>query len=73
MANRVERLYDYLNDEEDARVCKDISDSACRVVPGNALLIFISQLLTKMGDALANPKVVLPSLFSALGVPAFFS
>jgi len=70
---RIDHLYDYLNDEEDARVCKDISDSACRVVPGNALLIFISQLLTKMGDALANPKVVLPSLFSALGVPAFFS
>lgn len=73
MANTIDHLYEYLADEEDARVCKDIPDSACRVVPGNFLAIFVTQVLTKIGDALASSKVVLPWLLSSVGAPAFFA
>ena len=70
---KVERLYEYLADEEDARVCKDISDKACREVPGNFFAILLSQCLTKLGDALASSKIVLPWVMSQSGVPAFFT
>ena len=73
MTNKLDHLYEYLADEEDARVCKDIPDSACRVVPGNFFAIFVTQVLTKIGDALASSKVVLPWLLSSVGAPAFFA
>lgn len=73
MAEKLESLYEYLADEEDARVCRDIPDSACRVVPGNFFAIFVTQFLTKTGDALASSKVVLPWLLTSIGAPAFFS
>ncbi len=37
-SNRLERAYQLLVNQEDARVCKDIDDQACRVVPGNFFL-----------------------------------
>jgi len=73
MADKLETLYEYLVDEEDARVCKDIPESACREVPGNFFAIFITQFLTKLGDSLASAKVVLPWLLTSVGAPAFFS
>lgn len=68
-----EKIYRHIADEEDVRVCKDISDQACQVVPGNFLKIFVAQLLTKIGDALTSSRIVLPWLMNGLGVPAFFS
>ena len=62
-------IYQQLVNEEDARVCTDISDSACRVVPGNFILQVTTQFLTKLGDAIANPKTVLAWLMSALAAP----
>ena len=73
MTVKLDRLYEYLADEEDARVCKDIPDSACREDPGNFFVIFITQFLTKLGDSLASSKVVLPWLLTSVGAPAFFS
>lgn len=70
---RIERTYQALVSEEDARVCTDIGDDACRQVPGNFLLQVISQFLTKLGDAIANPKTVLAWLLSALGAPGVFT
>jgi len=70
---KMERLYRQLVNEEDARVCTDISDEACKVVPGNFLLQVLTQFLTKLGDAIANPKTVLAWLMSALGAPAVFT
>lgn len=64
-------LYEKLTDEEDARVCEDISDEACRETPQNFLLILLSQFLTKLGDAVASPKTVLAWVTSAVGAPAF--
>lgn len=69
-ADRVERLYARLFDEEDARVCKDIPDAACVVVPRNFLRLFASLSLTNLGDALINPKTVLTWLLNALGAPS---
>lgn len=73
MKVKTEQLYEYLADEEDARVCKDIDEAACREVPGNFFKLLGSQFLTKLGDALSSPKIVLPWLFGGLGVPAFFT
>jgi len=73
MANKLESLYEYLADEEDARVCKDIPESACHEVPGNFFAIFLTLFLTKLGDTLASSKVVLPWLLTSVGAPAFFS
>jgi MFS family permease len=67
---KMSRIYQQLVNEEDARVCTDISDQACRVVPGNFLLQVLTQFLTKLGDAIANPKTVLAWLMSALAAPA---
>ncbi len=66
---KLERVYRNLVNEEDARVCKDISDDACKVVPGNFMLQVLTQFLTKLGDAVANPKTVLAWLMSALAAP----
>jgi MFS family permease len=70
-ADVAERIYAALIDDEDARVCKDISDDACRVVPGNFLRNTLAQALTKLGDALINPKTTLPWLLSALQAPGW--
>lgn len=69
----IEDLYTFLSNEEDARVCKAISDDACREVPGNFFLILLSNSLTKIGDRLANPKTTLAWILQAVGAPAFFT
>jgi hypothetical protein len=66
-----DRLYSLLYEDEDARVCKDISDEACRVVPGNFFKNTLSQALSKLGDALINPKTTLPWMLTALQAPGW--
>ena len=72
-SSKLERVYQALVNEEDARVCKDIDEDACRVVPGNFLLQIATQFFTKLGDAIANPKTVLAWLLSSLGAPGLFT
>lgn len=62
-----DQLYGYIANEEDARACTDIPDSACREVPRNFFLILASNVLTKLGDLMINPKTVLAWLMSAIG------
>ena len=64
-----EDLYGKLVNEEDARVCREIPDSACREVPRNFFLLVGSYLLTKLGDALSSPKTVLAWVMAAVGAP----
>lgn len=71
--SRLERAYQLLVNEEDARVCRDIDDRACHHVPGNFLLQILTQFFTKLGDAIANPKTVLAWMLSALGAPGIFT
>lgn len=66
-----DRLYALVANEEDARICKDISDEACRVVPGNFFLMLVSLVLTNIGDLLVSPKIVLAWLLGYVGAPPF--
>jgi len=69
--NRLGKIYDRINNEEDARVCKDIPDDACRYTPLNYFLIIISNTLTQLGDVLSNPKTVLAWLMNYVNAPIF--
>jgi hypothetical protein len=62
-------LYAKLVNEEDARVCREIPDQACREVPRNFFLLIGSYVLTKLGDAIANPKTTLTWMMEAIGAP----
>ena len=68
--SKLDRLYALVANEEDARACTNISDDACRVVPGNFFLISCCLVLTKIGDLLVSPKIVLAWLLGAVGAPA---
>ncbi len=52
------------------RVCEDIPESACAEQPRNAGLHIAALTATKTGDALIDPKLVLPWLLNAVGAPA---
>ncbi len=69
-AAATDRLYALVANEEDARLCTDIPDAACREVPGNFFRILASLVMTNVGDMLASPKVVLAWLLGAVGAPA---
>lgn len=66
-----EALYRRLTNEEDARLCDDIPDSACREAPQSFTLILASYLLTKLGDAITSPKTTLAWATTAVGAPAY--
>jgi len=70
--SRLDRLYGFLMEEEDARVCKDIPPEACTDVPGNFFKIGASQTLQKLADELSSAKTVLPWLMGSLGAPIFW-
>lgn len=65
-----ETVYEKLVNEEDARVCTDISEDACRATPGNFSLLLSAYFFTKLGDAIASPKTVLAWVTTAVGAPA---
>lgn len=67
---KIDQLYGLIANEEDARVCKDIPEEACREVPKNFFLILAANVLTKLGDLLISPKTVLAWMMSAVGAPA---
>jgi hypothetical protein len=69
----VEELYNRITGDEDARVCKDIPDSACNDQPRNFFAYLIANLLNKVADEIASAKLVIPWLFGLLGVPATFT
>ena len=71
MKEKIEKVYALITNEEDARICKDISDDACKYVPSNFFLIIISNTLTKIGDALSNPKTVLAWLMAYVNAPLY--
>ncbi len=66
-----ENIYNKLTNEEDARTCDELGDSACREAPHSFVLILFSYLLTKLGDAVASPKTTLAWLTSVVGAPPF--
>ena len=64
-------IYEALTNDEDTRLCREIGENACREVPQNFTLILLSYCLTKLGDAIANPKTTVAWLTSMVGAPAF--
>lgn len=64
-----ETIYDLLTNQEDARACRDIPDTACRVSPTNFVVLLASYFLSKLGDAIANPKTVLTWVMTSVGAP----
>jgi hypothetical protein len=68
-ATLTDDLYAKLVNEEDARVCREIPDDACREVPRNFFLLIGSYVLTKLGDSIANPKTTLTWMMDATGAP----
>ena len=66
------RVYGYLAEDEDARVCKDIPENACNEQPRSFVLMLISLMLTKLGDSLVSARLVLAWMLSALGAPPVF-
>ena len=67
-----DRIYGLLVEDEDARVCRDIPDSACKEQPRAFLLQWLAQTLTKIGDTLTSSRLVLAWMLAALGAPPFF-
>tara|TARA_B100001063_G_scaffold76782_1_gene71077 strand:- start:92137 stop:93438 length:1302 start_codon:yes stop_codon:yes gene_type:complete len=66
-----EKLYRFLNNETEERVCKDITEQACDAVPKNYFLLIFSSVFTKLGDTLSNPKTVLTWLMSYVSAPVY--
>lgn len=69
--DRAEAIYSLLTGENDGRACRDIPEEACDEQPGNFLKHVLSLSATKIGDGLADPKLVLSWLLLTLGAPAF--
>jgi predicted MFS family arabinose efflux permease len=66
---RLDELYDQWFEDDGSRFCGELSEDACTAVPGNFSLYVASLVLTKLGDALANPKTTLTWVMSAAGAP----
>ena len=64
-------VYGALTNEEDARLCKDIGEDACREAPQSFSRVISQCRPTKLGDAIASPKTTLAWLISMVGAPAF--
>lgn len=66
------RLHGLLvGDDELAQVCRDLPESACREQPRNYGLQVVSLSLTKVGEGLADAKLVLAWLLDAIGAPTW--
>lgn len=66
-------LYGLATGDEDARVCKDVPDAACKHLPRNFFLHIVALSATKTGDHLASAKLVLVWLLGTVGAPAFMA
>ena len=66
------RLHALLVDDDPlAQVCRDLPESACRDQPRNYGVHVVSLSLTKVGEGLADPKLVLAWLLDAIGIPTW--
>lgn len=66
------RLHALLVDDDTlAQVCRDLPESACREQPRNYGVHVVSLSLTKVGEGLADAKLVLAWLLDAIGTPTW--
>lgn len=64
-------LYERLAEDDEGRVCKDISEEACRETPGNFLSTLTANTFSNVADRLASAKTTLPWLLLQLGAPTW--
>ena len=69
--NWKEALYTRLAEDDEGRVCKDISAEACHETPGNFIHTLTANTLSSLADKLASAKTTLPWLLLHLGAPAW--
>lgn len=67
----METLYERLAEDDEGRVCKGISDDACRETPGNFLFTLVANTLSNIADRLASAKTTLPWLLLQAGGPGW--
>lgn len=67
--SKLDKVYDLINSEKEKRICTDIDEKACQYVTKNYFLIFLSNMLTSLGDTLSNPKTVLAWLMNYVHAP----
>jgi hypothetical protein len=67
----MESLYERLAEDDEGRVCKAISEDACREAPGNFMRHLLANALSNVADRLASAKTTLPWLLMQLGAPAW--
>src|SRR5690606_41829253 len=60
-----------VDDDPMAQVCRDLPESACRAQPRNHGVHVASLSLTKVGDGLADTKLVLAWLLDAIAAPTW--
>lgn len=62
-------VYERLAEDDDGRVCTDISDEACRETPGNFILTLFANTFSSLADKLASAKTTLPWVLQQTGAP----
>ncbi len=67
--SRDDNLYNLVTGDEDARVCKDIPESACDDQPRNFFAYLLANLGNKIADELSSAKLILPWMMTSLGAP----
>jgi hypothetical protein len=68
--NPMKTPYELLSGDDDARICADIPDAACRHRPRNFLTHVAALTATKTADALTDPRLILAWLMIQVGAPA---
>lgn len=69
----MESVYERLAQDDDGRVCKAISEEACRETPGNFFRMLIANALSSVADSVASAKTTLPWLVLHLGAPVWLT
>lgn len=66
----VQRLYRRLI-VTSSQQCPELSENARRYVADNFVLMLVSRFFSKLGDALSNPKIVLPWVMETVHAPLY--
>lgn len=67
----METLYERLAEDDEGRVCKAISEDACRESPGNFFHTLVANTLSSLADRIASARTTLPWLLLQLGAPGW--
>lgn len=68
-----EKIYDWITNEGEERVCKAIDEEQCKSVPGNFIKNSLSGFCSKLAEQLVSPGVTLPWILSMLGASSVFA